>query len=66
MCAHPPTARRTRTQMIRGYSITDSYCRVCKVEHQRERRARMAGRIFGLNEELARFARLPVLSEDYL
>jgi hypothetical protein len=61
MCAHPPEARRTRTVKVRGYVVTTHYCPLCWTEQQRVRRARMAGRIFGINEELARFARLPVL-----
>lgn len=62
MCTHPATARRTRTRIVRGYPITDSYCRMCWSEQQRVRRGRLAGRLFGINEELARFAKLPIIT----
>ena len=66
MCAHPQEARRARVVKVRGYTVTTHYCPLCQVEQQRVRRARLAGRLFSTNEELARFARLPVLSEDSL
>lgn len=61
MCTHPPEARRTRTVTVRGYVVTTRYCPQCWIEQQRARRAKVAGRMLGINAELQRFAKLPVL-----
>lgn len=65
MCTHPSSAWVERISIIKGYAVRNDYCRICKVEKARERRARMAGRVFGLNEYLAQFARKPVLGESH-
>jgi len=61
MCAHPPEARRARVVKIRGYVVTTHYCPLCWREQQRARRAKARGRVFGINELLQQFARLPVI-----